>query len=252
MDLTQLPTQQPAQTPPEVFVTQPKPNYLKTIILSILIITTLGLITYLFFQNQKLQKQVSNPQVSPTIQVPSPTSQSISPTPKTSSSISLPPDEAVGWKMYTNTIYNYSLKYPSDWSILEIFSDSVTNKIATPTSLNVLISPNLDTKEQRISIEVEDPSLNLSLPQTYDLWIKTLKENQYYKIDQETNKNINNISITTFEGISTSQDGTKIFYKAYLFHSSDNKYFYILTADDGKKTNSITFDQILSTFKFVN
>jgi len=243
---------EPIQTSPDAFIPQPKPNYLKMIIFSVLIVMTLGLIVYLVFQNQKLQKQVLNPSVSPTIQVPSPTSQSISPTPKTSSSISLPPDEAVGWKMYTNTIYNYSLKYPSDWSILEIFSDSVTNKIATPTSLNVLISPNLDTKEQRISIEVEDPSLNLSLPQTYDLWIKTLKENQYYKIDQETNKNINNISITTFEGISTSQDGTKIFYKAYLFHSSDNKYFYILTADDGKKTNSITFDQILSTFKFVN
>ena len=90
MDPIQSPTQQP---PPEVFVTQPKPNYLKTILFSILLIITVGLISYLIFQNQKLQKQVINPSVSPTIQVPSPTSQSVSPTPKTVSSISIPPDE---------------------------------------------------------------------------------------------------------------------------------------------------------------
>ena len=76
MDPTQPPTQEPVQTPPEVFIPQPKPNYLKTIIFSVLIIITLGLIAYLFFQNQKLRKQVLNPPVSPTIQ-------SSSPTPKT-------------------------------------------------------------------------------------------------------------------------------------------------------------------------
>ena len=68
----QTPAQEPVQTPVQVPDFQPKPNYLKTIILSVLIITTLGLITYLFFQNQKLQQQVLNPPISPTVSSPSP------------------------------------------------------------------------------------------------------------------------------------------------------------------------------------
>src|SRR3989338_10555453 len=85
---------------------QPKPNYLKTIVFSVLIIITLGLIAYLFFQNQKLRKQVLNPPVSPTIQ-------SSSPTPKTVSSISIPSDQTEGGKTYKNTSEAFSLKYSS-------------------------------------------------------------------------------------------------------------------------------------------
>ncbi|MEK7109722.1 MAG: hypothetical protein AAB876_00715, partial [Patescibacteria group bacterium] len=110
MDPTQSPIQSPPQTPPEVSIPQPqpKPNYLKTIILSVLIITTLGLIAYLFFQNQKLQQQVLNPPVSPTILSPSPT-------PKTVSSISIPPDETAGWKTYNSNLLDISIKYPNNW-----------------------------------------------------------------------------------------------------------------------------------------
>src|SRR3989344_5033102 len=120
MDPTQTPTQQPAQTPPEVFIPQPKPSYLKTIIFSILGILLVVSIIYLYLQNQTLKKQVLNPPVSPTIQVPSPVSQSISPTPKTVSSISIPPDETAGWKTYTSSKANYSFKYPDSWPIVKL------------------------------------------------------------------------------------------------------------------------------------
>ena len=114
------PTQPLTQQPPPVFIPQPEPNYLKTIILSILIITTLGLIAYLYFQNQKLQKQILNPPVSPTIQAPSPVSQSISPTPKAASSISTTPDETAGWKTYKNTECFYSFRYPSTLKLANV------------------------------------------------------------------------------------------------------------------------------------
>jgi hypothetical protein len=108
MDPIQPPTQPPPQTPPEVFVTQPNPNYLKTIIFSVLAIITLGLIAYLIFQNQKLQKQVLYPSVSPTIKISSPT-------PQTVSLISIPSDETAGWKSYNDIKYNYSFKYPESF-----------------------------------------------------------------------------------------------------------------------------------------
>ena len=106
MDPTQTPTQEPIQSTPEIITPQPNPSYLKTIIFSILLIITFGLIAYLIFQNQKLQKQVLNPQISPTIQTPSPT-------PKTVSSISIPSDETANWKTYIGS--KYLFKYPQDW-----------------------------------------------------------------------------------------------------------------------------------------
>lgn len=108
MDPIQPPSQESLQPQVNTSDFQPKPNYLKTIIFSILMIFTVGLITYLFFQNQKLQKQVLNPQLSPTIQVPSPTS-------KKTSSISIPSDETAGWKIYTNSDFDFLIKYPSVW-----------------------------------------------------------------------------------------------------------------------------------------
>lgn len=105
------PIQQPIQTPPEVTILQPKPNYLKTIIFSVLIIITLSLIAYLVFQNQKLQKQVLNPPVSPTIQPISST-----PTSKLISSISDSTDATINWLAYTNSNINFSFRYPLTWS----------------------------------------------------------------------------------------------------------------------------------------
>ena len=102
-----------------------------------------------------------------------------------------------------------------------------------------------------INFEIEDPKSNLSLPQTFDVWVKTLKENQYYTISKTSSQTLNNIQMTIFDGSGNNQDGSITYYKAYLF-TSDNKYFYILTRDDKNKSNSALFAQILSTFKFIN
>ena len=67
------------------------------------------MITYLFFQNQKLQQQVLNPQISPTIQAPSPTS-------KTVSSISISTDETANWKTYENINAGIFFKFPAQFA----------------------------------------------------------------------------------------------------------------------------------------
>jgi len=105
MEPTQIPTQEPTQIPIQVLTPQPKPNYLIMIFFSILGIIFLISTILLYFQNQKLQKQVLNPQISPTIQTPSPT-------PKTVSSISIPPDETTSWKTYENNYWKITFRYP--------------------------------------------------------------------------------------------------------------------------------------------
>ena len=109
MDPIQPPIQEPTPQPIQP-VQKHNLNYWKMIARSALTILALTYIVFMYLQNQKLQKQVLNPPVSPTIQVPTPT-------PKTVSSISIPPDETAGWKNYESTGYGFSFKYPAGYQL---------------------------------------------------------------------------------------------------------------------------------------
>jgi len=243
------PTQPLTQRPPPVFIPQPEPNYLKTIILSVLIITTLGLITYLFFQNQKLQKQVSNPQVSPTIQVPSPTSQSISPTPKTSSSISLPPDETANWKTYIS-MWNYSIKYPSSFYLLAPTPGVSEYTLETEIRKNKGNDPNKpdDYLNHKIKIETYNPVPKASEISGYvDEDLREARSYQGLINMPEAQK----ITINNQETILIKVDSADHTSETYFIY--DNSHFVKLTfIDDLKSESEPTFKKIISTFKFVN
>lgn len=57
-------------------------------------------IVFLYQQNQQLKKQVLNQQVVPIVQIPSPTPQTI------------PPDETANWKIYENNYWKIAFRYP--------------------------------------------------------------------------------------------------------------------------------------------
>jgi hypothetical protein len=211
MDPTQSPTQEPVQTPVQIPDFQPKPNYFKTIVFSALIIITLSLIAYLIFQNQKLQKQILNLPISPTIKAPSPT-------PKTSVSISIPPDETAGWKTYSNNEFYF--KYPEKW-ILE------GKKISSTKPL----------------IEMWAFGSNDSL------------YNECMKLDNT--KVIGDITIKSFSGITTSEmcSPTNVNLKEkWIVRTGGEGYApglrYSYKSDDLESENF--FNQILSTFRFTS
>ena len=222
----QDPIQQPLQTPVQIPDFQPKPNYLKTILFSILLIVTAGLISYLIFQNQKLQKQVLNPPVFPTIQIPTSTPQSVSPTPKTDSSISIPPDETAGWKTYKNTIDAFSLKYPSSWIYKEgsegpefapsdkLFSTPYT-EVFSPISIFIKTTDNFDLSNTSFNQYEEKP-----------VTISEINTNRITGINKGTN--------TRITGVKFTHNG-----KIFIIVTFGNNYIQ-------------TFDQILSTFKFID
>jgi len=216
------PTQQPTQTLPEIIIPQPKPNYLKTIIFSVLMIITVGLIAYLIFQNQKLQKQVLSPPVSPTIQVPSPTSQSVSPTPKTVTSISLPTDETAGWKTYTNTEVGFSFKYPSEW------------KTQTGILNSGLISLETDRGDRFFAMYHQSYSIS-----------EWLEETQAGKITGK--KTFGKYTYTVIEG------GLMLKSLEYALDIKGNGFVrFVIEPDSNTLESEKTFDQILSTFHFLN
>lgn len=239
MDPIQPPTQQSIEPPINIPDFQSKPNYFKTILFSILGVLLVSAIIYLYLQNQKFQKQVLNPPISPTIQAPSPSSQIVSPTPKTVSSISLPPDETAGWKTYTNNTYGFSIKYPIDWLIKcneptnEWLSADICN-IATP---NTKFDHGERISGAGIGIGIEKPNPNYN-----SLEEKVAFDEKNYQ----------------YKSVSKIINGTK----GYLLTSNTNNafvtkttdYFIIISWFPLNKANplSTTIDQILSTFKFVD
>ena len=205
---------------------QPKPNYLKTIIFSVLVIITLGLIIYLIFQNQKLQKQVLNLPVSPTIKVPSPT-------PKTISSISLPLDETTEWKSYTNSIHGITFKYPTTWQI---------DQKGDQDQYNAQI--NLINDQAKIKMYFNMDGIG-GQGQTYQGKSFILDGNNLYLY-----KKISDYDKTQIVGISTLLYNT-----LGVFEVNKKTYSITLAYPVGYvKGNALEkdFDQILSTFKFTD
>lgn len=231
MEPIQNPTQQPLQDSPEVIVSQPKPNYLIIIISLIFGIVLLALIFLLYQQNQQLQKKVLNQQATPTIQL-------ISSTPKTVSSISIFPDETAGWKTYTSKKLSFSFKYPPEYKVPEENNNYIS-----------LISPsNPKTKkneELTIEIYASEAEPNESLID----FVKKKKEQSdslgsNTKILKEEEILIDGIKAVkqTWEGMGTGQ--TILFIK-------NNKEFGIIKYP-AVTTRDNEFDQILSTFKFLD
>lgn len=225
MEPIQPPAQQPVQNPVQASSIQSKPNYLKTIIFSVLIVITLGLIAFLFFQNQQLKKQSVNQQVTPTIEAPSPT-------PKTVSSISIPADETAGWKTYINTTYKYSLNYPPTWQIRENVTDILSSR---PPSTYIFEK-----------VEEFAPGIYVWVVQKVELkqWITEQLISPDYEQIKTENIIVAGIPGTKVSGIPGPLE------QEWVFLNKNNKTI-ILYAGVQEEDMSV-FDQILSTFKFTN
>ena len=228
------------QSSPEVFV-QPKPNYFKAIILSVLGFLLITSIIYLYWQNQNLQKQILNPPVSPTIQ-------DSTPTPKTVSLISIAPDETAGWKTYNNNVRNYLIKYPSDWKI-------DTSQAELPIG---------DVNSAQLIISQGDYKITINWPSAYGPGIcifddqsrvgapemASYCEGKYMELNSIDNKNTYRrlIKPESFNDHNQWEVYTK------------NKDSFFVTVPPTKYTSPLQYqlgsveimDKILSTFKFVD
>lgn len=106
--MEEQPTQQPeTTTPPE----EKKPSNLLIIILLILLIISLGISGFLTYQNYKLKQQIT--------QLPT------TPSPTTTATTNF----TTNWKAYTNPEYNYTIKYPSNYILDELYPKYVSIKI---------------------------------------------------------------------------------------------------------------------------
>jgi len=211
----------------------------ETIIFSILVVLTLGLIVYLIFQNQKLQKQVLNPPVSPTVQTPSPT-------PKTVSSISISPNETASWKTYTNTKIGLSLMYPNNW-------DSFTNKYFEN---NTVFGPQetIDEYRQRVNNPKYDMvscylCVSLTIGSTEDApmtdEVRNVKEENIFLDSHDAKK----YTITYKSDTPYISKGDKL---VLIVLKLNNQKVSLSIIDDQNDEIIAIYYKILSTIKFIS
>ncbi|MFH0936792.1 MAG: PsbP-related protein [Candidatus Daviesbacteria bacterium] len=203
-------------------------------ILVILIISA-GIVGGAFYikQNSLIKSQSQNSGI--LSQAPQLTVDSQStPTPSLISSASS--NEISNWKTYTNDKYYYSVKYPSNWFLTEIQDSTTVNIDNSPISS---LSPTQELpKTMQIRIgRIQEKHISPWKPTSAD-----------YAIDPII---VGGITGTKYTDKKPDKvDG--LFHSIALIDSGNISYVIIYTNYDNKGTHDQIFDQILSSFKFLD
>ncbi len=181
-----------------------------------------GVLIYTNYYNNRTTS-TANPVVS---QTPQPTS-----TPS-------PVDETLTWKIYKNTKYGFSFKYPEDW---------LQNKT---TTIPFFEEPIIGPVKKGISVNIYENAGNLSAEQFLDqIYYKDLIGNQ--KTLKDTYMKNVSYRLVTIEGISATQFEPQqptgsAGYMVWLTKGDIGILLRSNPVEEGKEILS----QILSTFKF--
>lgn len=133
------------------------------------------------------------------------------------------PDPTAGWKVYTNSIYGYSIKYPPDWTATDL--GQLEPKVPSFVTLN----PNT---------EKASPSAALSIT----ISSSTRTATEVAALKSQTRQSI---TVSGLTGIKTTERDSNGNESLHVVLYGKN-YVYILV---GKKKYESTFNLIYPTFK---
>ncbi len=171
----------------------------------------------------------------------------------TTSQPSPTPDSTANWKMYTNKTYGYSFKYPADWIMME------ENQIRTSFS----------NKKFDVAFELSNEPLGFVLDiykpspiSEFDKQLFNAKKDSIITDEKSYVKTIKNydLMIDGFRAVKSSQEDLPgaprdgVYKTKYGIDHNGSNYsvqFWSTTKDALDKNKEI-FDQILSTFQFIN
>jgi len=154
-----------------------------------------------------------------------------------------PKNDTESWKTHTNQVFKYEIKYPSNWKI-DLNNKNKEKNTVTITSPDLKYSEdsgypsngaeiNLDSEKSNFS-NIEDLFKNVSRN-----WYTTIHSKSYLTIDGNEALRLN---VSLFEG---SNDVDTIYF-------IKDRMLYTLSFWEINTDYSETFDQILSTFKFLD
>lgn len=214
------------QPAPPLEPPKPKNNSFLIILLSVLLLLATSLAFFFALQTQKLSKELAQLQV----QVQS------TPTPTASQA---PTGDLANWKTYTNSIDNFSFKYPSTWTIDtkeekgDDRKENIQVKLIKGKAM-VGIGANI--------VGIGGGPRNVPYEET-NLWGKTYYK-QYSDMDFTTNTKTIDISDDP-HGLGAFKIGTKTYMISLTYPA-------VQEGDKPDRALSEEFNQILSTFKFIN
>ena len=187
-----------------------------------------ALVFYLYQSNQEETNPTTTPKTStPSAKIATPSAEK---------------DETVDWKIFVYKEGNYSISLPPNWTFTPGFLGSgslITDKTGkiNPADENHL------TIEINISENIPAKSLREHL--------KTVGGFDSQTVDNATNATVDSIDGLKLEGILLSSDG-KVATKTTVIAvpKGDKVYSFVAYPPDSNMINK--FEQILSTFKFLN
>lgn len=182
---------------------------------------------------------VSQPTVTPTAFV-QPTIFVQSTIMPTSSVPTVTPNETVNWKTYKNEKYRFEIKYPVTW-LVNLIDNTVRFQTFPEPSPGYGGFPG-GTNDIQVSLSVKDNSGNLTL--------------EKYFAQQSSGRLIKNKQSTVLgniSGIMATYDGEVNAGMPEIYSIIDNSLIEgtVYSGSDVKEKAISTFDQILSTFKFL-
>ncbi len=206
------PVSMPVVTP-QVAVEQPKKSNFLVILLSTLLIISVAIAGFFAFQTQKLVKELTLLRTEPTpMATVEPTTEPVA----TDSSMTI--DPTAGWKTYTNTMYGFSFKYPSDKFLTNNLTD---DDMYFDTNKNGGSPMELGSNDIWLNIHVSKiTESDKAFPKEF-IQVNSTQNISAYQTQKIINNNLYKINMSSF---------------------SSNTI----------KNNEALFDQILSTFKFSN
>lgn len=150
-------------------------------------------------------------------------------------------DETKDWQTYTNSTFNYSIKYPNNWSVAQGHTYAVDDLESTKNKSIEIVNNN-----QKIVMQIYVDSKSQIGNLTLNEFAK-----QITPLDKTKISNISNYKINTLDGISALveftdkvpglQSGLRYFIK-------NNNYYVTFSTEESKISTNIS--NILSTFKF--
>lgn len=176
--------------------------------------------------------------------VPTPTTSAIqTPTPT--------PDPTTDWKIFENTVYKYIIKHPLDWTVSALF-DMDPTKFREPV-FNSKCDYEAGELCQQFFIDVVETNTATDLKPSFIIKEDDIVANEQSLIVNGQNAisferyqtNYNNVPGTLSYVVVTNNNGLKY----TIFYSESKKDKEFKTGNDWE--NRKLFDQILSTFKFI-
>ena len=190
-------------------------NSLTVISVALFILMSLGVIAFLYYQNQQLKGMLANYQATPA--------------PTSSTTALATADPTANWKTYTNTSANYSIKYPIDWKIENY--GLMDPKPALPDTKNVHLFFQPDPSRVAVELNIEEVS-SISA----DIQAKS-KEVKSIGTDQSSKCWTTDDTMTSF---------------CWLKVPNASKYLNFIISNYKNSGDKTTIDRILSTFKFTS